>query len=261
MLLSTLLLAFLCSIHSPTWAAVISFDAHNASLLWGPYRPNLYLGIRPRVPENGLMTGLMWASSENVYKSMSNYCIALWCTNQGTELRHNVDMSEGMARYGWTRYDTRNGGRQIIEDVGNKIDITTEFTKNNEGQNIGSWGLRVKGVPRNNAPADLKTTVVFYISMEAMESCPDCKLESREERGAGGDTPLYAINFDVSHPKLGDAGIHIPVPTLEDGKKGDLVVKALSVSEDKLWQAKCKFTYADCHHCLFYPLQISTKTC
>jgi hypothetical protein len=32
---------------------------HNASLLWGPYRPNLYLGIRPRVPESLLM-GLMW---------------------------------------------------------------------------------------------------------------------------------------------------------------------------------------------------------
>lgn len=32
---------------------------NNQSLLWGPYKPNLYFGVRPRVPK-GLWTGLMW---------------------------------------------------------------------------------------------------------------------------------------------------------------------------------------------------------
>lgn len=32
---------------------------NNQSLLWGPYRPNLYFGVRPRIPKS-LMTGLMW---------------------------------------------------------------------------------------------------------------------------------------------------------------------------------------------------------
>ena len=32
----------------------------NESLLWGPYRPNLYFGVRPRIPKS-LMTGLLWA--------------------------------------------------------------------------------------------------------------------------------------------------------------------------------------------------------
>lgn len=32
---------------------------NNDSLLWGPYKPNLYFGVRPRLPE-GLWTGLMW---------------------------------------------------------------------------------------------------------------------------------------------------------------------------------------------------------
>ena len=32
---------------------------NNQSLLWGPYRPNLYFGLRPRIPQS-LMTGLMW---------------------------------------------------------------------------------------------------------------------------------------------------------------------------------------------------------
>lgn len=34
--------------------------ANNDSLLWGPYKPNLYFGVRPRIPKS-LAAGLMWA--------------------------------------------------------------------------------------------------------------------------------------------------------------------------------------------------------
>jgi hypothetical protein len=37
---------------------------NNQSLLWGPYRPNLYFGIRPRLPKS-IMTALMWAKVDN----------------------------------------------------------------------------------------------------------------------------------------------------------------------------------------------------
>lgn len=43
----------------------------NDTLLWGPYRPNLYFGVRPRIPKS-LMTGLLWAnvnSFESVQQS------------------------------------------------------------------------------------------------------------------------------------------------------------------------------------------------
>lgn len=36
---------------------------NNQSLLWGPYRPNLYFGVRPRIPQS-LMAGLMWGKIE-----------------------------------------------------------------------------------------------------------------------------------------------------------------------------------------------------
>jgi hypothetical protein len=42
--------------------------ATNQSLLWGPYRPNLYFGVRPRIPD-GLLMGLMWAKVED-YQSI-----------------------------------------------------------------------------------------------------------------------------------------------------------------------------------------------
>lgn len=47
----------------------------NQSLLWGPYRPNLYFGVRPRIPKT-LLTGLLWASVED-YHSVQNSTQAL----------------------------------------------------------------------------------------------------------------------------------------------------------------------------------------
>lgn len=44
--------------------------AANQSLLWGPYRPNLYFGIRPRIAKS-LMGGLMWSKVDN-YQDVQN---------------------------------------------------------------------------------------------------------------------------------------------------------------------------------------------
>lgn len=38
--------------------------AANQSLLWGPYRPNVYFGITPRIPKS-FMGGLMWSKVED----------------------------------------------------------------------------------------------------------------------------------------------------------------------------------------------------
>ncbi len=43
---------------------------NNQSLLWGPYRPNLYFGVRPRLPQ-ALMTGLMWGKVDS-YTEVQN---------------------------------------------------------------------------------------------------------------------------------------------------------------------------------------------
>jgi mannosyl-oligosaccharide glucosidase len=59
MQLPTSLVYAVLAILTPSYVVAEGLSSHNASLLWGPYRPNLYLGIRPRVPESLLM-GLMW---------------------------------------------------------------------------------------------------------------------------------------------------------------------------------------------------------
>ena len=41
-----------------------------ASLLWGPYKPNLYLGLRPRIPKS-LTAGLLWGGLDS-YERFQN---------------------------------------------------------------------------------------------------------------------------------------------------------------------------------------------
>ena len=43
------------------------------ALRWGPYRPNLYFGVRPQIP-NTLLMGLMWSSGENREAMMKSTC-------------------------------------------------------------------------------------------------------------------------------------------------------------------------------------------
>lgn len=55
---------------APTLSKTVdsSLYSNEAPLLWGPYRPSLYLGIRPRVPES-LVAGLMWGKLDEQEKS------------------------------------------------------------------------------------------------------------------------------------------------------------------------------------------------
>src|ERR1700761_6777148 len=109
--------AALLLLHAP------STNASNDTLLWGPYRPNLYFGVRPRLP-NSLLTGLLWANTDNYASAQHTF-------------RHTCEQHEGMAGYGWEEYDARNGGRQVIHDTGNKIDLVIDFVKVPGGQHGG----------------------------------------------------------------------------------------------------------------------------
>lgn len=40
----------------------------NNTLLWGPYRPNVYFGVRPRIPRSLLM-GLIWGNVDDYQKA------------------------------------------------------------------------------------------------------------------------------------------------------------------------------------------------
>lgn len=209
--------------------------ALNDSLLWGPYRSNLYFGVRPRIPRS-LLTGLLWAKVEDFQSVQTNF-------------RHTCEQHEGMAGYGWDEYDPRIGGRQVIHDAGNMIDITTEFAKVPGGRHGGSWGVRIKGSPRSEAPPDLKTTVVFYAGIEGLGS-----LEIANEEEALGYEGTVTIKGQTPESVLGDFRLDITQdsggkknahprrthPSYDDKPLARTLVKSLQVPEEALWQAKCE---------------------
>ena len=149
-----------------------------------------------------------------------------------------------MAGYGWDEYDVRHGGHQTIHDAGNSIDITTEFVKIPGGDHGGSWGVRVKGTPREDAPDRLITTVMFYAGIEGLGSLE--VQNAPDELGIEGD-----VNLAGSSNELGEFGIRITESVENrhppkqhpsyDGKPLDrTIVSSAQVPEGSLWQAKCE---------------------
>ncbi|KAN0102863.1 glycoside hydrolase family 63 protein [Hyaloscypha variabilis] len=198
----------------------------NQSLLWGPYRPNLYFGVRPRIPKS-LMGGLMWSKVENFQDVQNNF-------------RHTCEQGDGMRGYGWEEFDARRGGLQTIYDENNGIDIRTMFVKIPGGSNGGSWAARIRGTVRKDSPPDLKTTVVFYASLEGLGAL---EVESIEPVGYEGDVALKGESDGLGEYKLvvtAGRGFHPQSshPAHEEKPLDRTFVNSLTVPDHILWQSK-----------------------
>ena len=166
---------------------------------------------------------------------------------RNTDFRHTCEQHEGMAGYGWDEYDVRTGGRQTIHDAGNMIDITTEFVKIPGGQHGGSWGARIRGTPRDNAPEHLVTSMIFYAAMEGFGNLQI----SNEEDDLGIEG---VVKMEGSSNELGDFTLEItegpesnvhPPPRHKsyDSKPLDRsIVSSLQVEDANIWQAKGTIT-------------------
>ncbi|KAI1819523.1 glycoside hydrolase family 63 protein [Xylaria intraflava] len=207
---------------------------NNQSLFWGPYRPNLYFGVRPRVP-TGVATALSWVNVDNYVSVQGN-------------VRYTCEQNEGMAGYGWEEYDTRKGGIQTIHDAKNQIDMTTMFVKIPGGANGGSWAARIKGEPRDDAPADLKTTVIFYVTAEGQLETIDIA-EEGSPAGFDDDVTLTGTSQHLGDYKFvitKGKGDHPTSdhPVSEKKHLDKTVIHSETVPQNYLWQAKKFFFQA-----------------
>lgn len=214
--------------------------ASNDSLLWGPYRSNLYFGVRPRAPKS-LLTGLLWSRVEDFVSVQEN-------------TRYTCEQHEGMAGYGWDAYDPRTGGVQVIHDKGNGIDIETSFVKFDEGN--GGWAARIKGTPRddaepmeasqNSGSPGMKTALWLSVGAEGLGSVEPRDAESAEELGYEGDVVLEGqtnslgdFKLTITEPKDTSHPTHSH-PAYQNKPLSNALVHSLSVPEEALWQAKGK---------------------
>lgn len=202
--------------------------ASNDSLLWGPYRPNLYFGVRPRIPKS-LLTGLMWTNADNFANAQNNF-------------RHTCEQHAGMAGYGWEEYDTRHGGREVIHDAGNQIDLTIDFVKVPGGANGGSWAARITGKPRDDAPANLVTTLLFYAGMEGLGELGFAHQPSNE--GVKGPVTIFGNtgelgDFDIEIVDGPNNKLPYKVHDSWDSKPLDVTLtQSFMVPPDQIWRGR-----------------------
>jgi mannosyl-oligosaccharide glucosidase len=147
-----------------------------------------------------------------------------------------------MAGYGWEEYDIRNGGRQVIHDAGNAIDLTIDFVKTSHNSK-GGWAARIKGEPREDASGDLMTTLVFYAGIDGLGSL-ECANE-HDDMGQQGTVTLQGQSTDLGDFKIDitrGPDTNIPPehqhPSWESKPLDRTMASSMQVPADALWQAK-----------------------
>ncbi|KAI5124041.1 hypothetical protein M0805_003870 [Coniferiporia weirii] len=156
------------------------------SLLWGTYRPNLYFGLRPRLPQS-LMAGLIWHGTQD-YQSFQ-------------KARHACDQGDGLSGYTWSEHDAREGGVQTLKDPHNNVIITTEFLKVQGGEHGGSWAARIKGEPLEPGVPS-RTSFMFYFGVDGLGGLE--MTTDEDENGLEGP-----VEFSGSTPDLGEFTIRV----------------------------------------------------
>ena len=141
-----------------------------------------------------------------------------------------------MAGYGWTAYDVRKGGMQIINDTENKVDLIMHFAKVADDENGGKWGLRVKGIPRTNARDHQKTAMIFYLGSEDSNS----RIKCTEENGIKPSNSNVVCDGTVAG--LRNFKVQIPDNRAHSDSLQRTSVKSLTVPVDIIWEAKTIFT-------------------
>lgn len=160
--------------------------AANQSLTWGTYRPNLYLGIRPRQP-NSLMSGVMWFGIDN-YQSFAR-------------TRHSCEQSDELLGYGYTKHDGRDFASHYVKDQLNNIRLESEFLKVPGGEFGGSWALRIRG-ERLDPNLGARISLINYFGLDGLGTF---QLENEEDE-EGIDE---AIHLSGSSTQLGEFNIRI----------------------------------------------------
>ena len=150
-------------------------------------------------------------------------------------LRHACEQDEGMAGYGWTVYDVRKGGLQIVNDTGNRLDLSTHFSKVFDDESNEKWGLRVKGIPRANAHDHQTTSVIFYLGSEDPNSRIECMVGHKINPSNSG------VVCDGTMVSMRNFKIQFPDHRADSDVLQRTSIKSLTVPTDTIWQAKTIF--------------------
>jgi len=207
----------------PGASALSRFSAaHNASLLWGTYRPGVYFGLRSRTAPTALVAGLMWTSARPDG------------TPERSTLRHQCEQ-DGLERYGFSAHDGRGFGAQPISDPANGVVLTTSFVSEADG----GWAVRIAGAP-TGPPMDQHVFLYVAVDSEfadaladggALDSAPRLPFQPPDAVHARGSLPALGAFSLLAEARRPDGGAPLPVRMWGSATRGH---SHLSVAETVL---------------------------
>ncbi|KAJ2345688.1 Processing alpha glucosidase I [Coemansia sp. RSA 2673] len=198
-------------------------DPLNSELQWGTYRPNLYFGTRPRLP-NSLLSGLMWFGLDD--------------QRNWQKIRHSCELGDNLSEYGYSRHNGRDFGEQTMRDNDQGVEIKSTFIKV-PGQLGGSWAVRFTGRTLNEDTQGV--SLVYYFGLEGNGTLStSVKDDVAMVRGRTPDLGNFRIRIVPAHSNQ-----HPTVP--EDlrnigGIHGSRISGVgLKVPKTDVWKAKDAF--------------------
>ncbi|RHZ88789.1 hypothetical protein Glove_21g288 [Diversispora epigaea] len=212
---------------------IIANRASNNSLLWGTYRPNLYFGTRPRLPES-LMTGLIWFGLND---------------DHSINIRHSCEQSDELKEYSYKKHDGRSFSLQTITDVKNNLILKTEYLKV-PGENGGDWAVRITGNPISEEIPS-RISFLYYFGLEG-EGSLELKSELNDS-GLAGTVELIGQTPDLGKFKIKiqeDSNNQIPQNVLKEELNEYINTTDLTkmqywgnlVPDGDIWRAREYFT-------------------
>lgn len=131
-----------------------------ATAVWSTYRPNVYFGVKAKVPSSPLL-GMMW------YDPMQPSFL--------DSIRHDCDARDELTQYGYQEHDGRGYASQLLLDEKMGVNITTKFIKWTQADGQERFSVRVTGTrPSTLSKKELKqeqyTALIWYQTIEDKQS-------------------------------------------------------------------------------------------
>jgi mannosyl-oligosaccharide glucosidase len=186
-------------------------ELQDRELLWGPYRSNLYFGLRARVPQS-ISLGLMWTRIDNNQVDVQR-------------LRHTCEEDDEITESGWEYYDVRHGGVNKINDLGNRMNLTMEFLKYDASGVRGSWTARITA--RSLSTYGFASTILYITSDQSSNITCNATQITRQHN--------QPIVFSGSDTELGSFKIYVEAGS---NFRQNTKLSGLKVPEETLWKAK-----------------------
>lgn len=161
-----------------------------------------------------------------------------------SDIRDTCEQDDGVKAYGWTAYDTRVGGTQVIHDAKLNVDIRTEFVKNEDGS---AWAVRVLGLPHPGAGhvGSVRTSLIFHLAHESALGRSQKSLQC--ERLGGGKGHISGARCMGKDPDLGEFEFRINADPKDNNIKFN-AIRSLNVAEANIWRAKGMLTFSPRRH-------------